>query len=140
MRRDEPGFNPSAPRRVSAGDCTVPIERELPSSAWCDALADALAEVADVANTGWVLDVPQPTEPAQFRVTLDIADGRWHRLHVRPRPAHERVQPVPSPGRTRSEQATADLVSMASARRNYVFGVVRFAHDPRDRTIFVQRV
>jgi hypothetical protein len=140
MRRDEPGFNPSTPRRVPAGECTLPVEREFPSSTWCDALADALAEVADVADTGWMLDLPHAAEAAEFRVTLDIADARWHRLHVRPRPGADTVQPVPLDSWTRSERATADLVSMASARRNYVFGIVRFAHDPGTRTIFVQRV
>jgi hypothetical protein len=141
VRRDDAGFHPSTPRRAPrGGPCSLPLEFEFPPDQWCDSLVDALGEVADLADTGWMLDMPRPGPITAFRVTVDVAGGLWHRLHVRPRPSRRDEQPAVSRGSTLSERATADLLAMASARHDYVFGVVRFAHDPVRQTIFVQRV
>jgi hypothetical protein len=88
VRRDDAGFNPSTPRRAPRdGPCALPVEFEFPPEQWCDPLVDALAEVGDLADTGWMLDMPHPNPTTAFRVTADVAGGLWHRLHVRPCPA-----------------------------------------------------
>ncbi len=140
VRRDEAGFNPSTPRRIPTGEsCSLPEECEFPFGDWCAPLADALDEIADV-DTAPVADASPPTPRISFRVTLDIAAGPWHRLHVRPRPTPREERPVVARGSTMSERATADLLAMATAHHEHVFAVVRFAHDPVHKTIFVQRV
>ena len=140
MRRDEAGLNPSTPRRIPTGEsCSLPEECEFPFDDWCGPLADALDEIADV-DTGRRADVPAPNVKGSFRVTLDIAAGPWHRLHVRPRPTRRDEGPAVARGSTLSERATADLLAMAAAHHDHVFAVVRFAHDPVHKTIFVQRV
>ncbi len=142
MRPDEPGFNPTTPRRLAAdGSCDLPDSAEFTSDEWCDSLADALAEVADTADRGWMLDMSRERPATDFRLTLDVMDGLWHRLHVRPRPtATADTHLAARADSSLSERVTTEMLAMASAGHDYVFGVVRFAHDPEHRTIFVQRV
>ena len=141
MRRDDPGFNPASPRRIEAGaPCDLPESAELASEEWCDPLADALAEVADEADRGWMLDMSRERPATEFRVILDVMGGLWHRLHVRPRPTEPEQPAAAAPDCSLSERASTDLLAMASLRHDYVFGVVRFAHNPARGTIFVQRV